>query len=213
MATLDRTAIRFGWTLLTYCLMRNHYHLVVRIDERGLARGMCELNTAYARQFNVEHGRINHLFGKRYWSEFLEVDTHLQNAIRYVIQNPRRAGAPGPLENHPWTSYRATIGLELPRIRCLAPGEALGLFGTDPANAIDQFREFCETPVPEGHVPCQAPSRKGARPRYVTVYSGPLPPSGGVSRPPLAVIAPHWTQFEGVTRTSTVPSPASSPTS
>ena len=45
------------------------------------------------------------------------------------------------------------------------------------------------------------------------MYSGPEPPSGGVSRPPLAVIAPHWTQFDGVTFTSTVPSPSASPTS
>ncbi len=49
--------------------------------------------------------------------------------------------------------------------------------------------------------------------RQVTVYSGPEPPSGGVRRPPLALIAPHWTQFEGVTFTSTVPSPSASPTS
>ena len=48
---------------------------------------------------------------------------------------------------------------------------------------------------------------------YVTVYSGPEPPSGGVRRPPLAVIAPHWTQFEGVTSTRTVPSAWLSPTS
>ena len=47
----------------------------------------------------------------------------------------------------------------------------------------------------------------------VTVYSGPEPPSGGVSRPPLAVIAPHCTQFEGVTCTETIPSPRSRPTS
>jgi hypothetical protein len=45
------------------------------------------------------------------------------------------------------------------------------------------------------------------------VYSGPLPPSGGVRRPPLAVIAPHWTQFDGAVRTRTVPSPSASPTS
>ena len=48
---------------------------------------------------------------------------------------------------------------------------------------------------------------------YVTVYSGPEPPSGGVRRPPLAVIAPHWTQFDGVTSTATIPSPKSRPTS
>ena len=48
---------------------------------------------------------------------------------------------------------------------------------------------------------------------YVSVYSGPLPPSGGVRRPPLAVIAPHCTQFDGATLTVTVPSPPSLPIS
>ena len=51
------------------------------------------------------------------------------------------------------------------------------------------------------------------RRRYVSVYSGPEPPSGGVRRPPRAVIAPHWTQFDGVSFSSTVPSPSVSPTS
>ena len=54
---------------------------------------------------------------------------------------------------------------------------------------------------------------RGARLAHVSVYSGPEPPSGGVRRPPLAVIAPHWTQFDGVTSTTTLPSPSSSPTS
>jgi hypothetical protein len=49
-------------------------------------------------------------------------------------------------------------------------------------------------------------------PIQVIVYSGPDPPSGGVSLPPLAVIAPHWTQFDGAMFTVTVPSPAASPT-
>ena len=57
------------------------------------------------------------------------------------------------------------------------------------------------------------PPITGARSGHVNVYSGPEPPSGGVRRPPLALIAPHCTQFDGVTFTETVPSPLSSPTS
>ena len=53
----------------------------------------------------------------------------------------------------------------------------------------------------------------GLRHGQVFVYSGPEPPSGGVRRPPLALIAPHWTQFDGLTCTATVPSPPASPTS
>ncbi len=78
---------------------------------RACRKGMCELNGAYAALFNAKHGRINHLFGKRYWSDELRRRplAH-ERACRYVVQNPRRAGVDGPLEEHAWTSYAATIG-------------------------------------------------------------------------------------------------------
>ena len=91
--------------------MDNHYHLVLRVGEHGLARGMCELNTACALNYNARHGRINHLFGKRYWNRCLRTDATVVNALRYVVQNPRRAGGTRPLEAYVWASYAATIGV------------------------------------------------------------------------------------------------------
>src|SRR4051794_23897978 len=78
--TVDRIAKKYGWTVLAYCLMDNHYHLVLSIGELGLADGMCELNTAYARNYNARHGRINHLFGKRYWNRYLRTHATVVNA-------------------------------------------------------------------------------------------------------------------------------------
>jgi REP element-mobilizing transposase RayT len=148
LTQLDRVATKYHWEILAYCLMRNHYHLVLRVTDRGLGRGMCELNTAYALRFNRQHGRINHLFGKRYWNEHLD-ETHLINAIRYVVQNPRRAGAKGPLERHAWTSYRASIGLALSFAR-FARYELLALFDHVPAVAVAAYVSFCETPAASG---------------------------------------------------------------
>lgn len=145
---LDRLAAKHGWKILAYALMRNHYHLVLRIGDGGIARGMCELNTGYARGFNIEHGRVDHLFGRRYWNELATSDEHLKNVIRYVLQNPRRAGARGPLESHPWTSYRASVGLEF-GLKHFARDELLALFGNDPLTAIEAFKDFCESPVPD----------------------------------------------------------------
>jgi REP element-mobilizing transposase RayT len=153
---VDRLADKHGWKILGHALMRNHYHLVIRIVEGGLAQGMCELNTTYAHAFNIAHGRENHLFGRRYWSELATSDEHLKNVVRYVLQNPRRAGASGPLETHPWTSYRASLGLEF-GLKHFARDELLALFGNDPLRAVAAFKEFCETPPPA--VPCRDVAR------------------------------------------------------
>jgi putative transposase len=149
--TVERIATKYGWTVLAYCLMSNHYHLVIKVGERGLAAGMCELNTAYARHFNAEHGRINHLFGKRYWNGRLRTDASVMNAVRYAVRNPRRAGFLGELESHAWTSYAATIGLAFARIP-LARDELLALFGSTPERAIEEFRAYCERPEPADHL-------------------------------------------------------------
>jgi REP element-mobilizing transposase RayT len=154
--TVARVAKKHGWTVIAYALMGNHYHLVLRVGTRGLGDGMCELNTAYACHFNVEHGRINHLFGKRYWNRYLRTDRSLLNAIRYVVQNPRRAGISGALESHVWTSYAATIGLAFARIP-IDRDELLARFGRTPGAAIDEFAAFCQRPVRTIHARWQPP--------------------------------------------------------
>jgi REP element-mobilizing transposase RayT len=156
MQLLALIANRHGWTIYAYCLMRNHYHLVLRIDERGLSSGMCELNTAYAVAFNTAHGRINHLFGKRFWNEYLADDRRLLNTVRYVVQNPRRAGRAGSLESYAWSSYAATIGAALSFAQ-LATGEVLELFHHLPDRAITRFVEFCREDGPAGRVRRQPP--------------------------------------------------------
>jgi hypothetical protein len=117
---------------------------------------MCELNTAYAVEFNAVHGRINHLFGKRFWNRKLRTERALMNAVRYVVQNPRRAGKSGPLEGHRWTSYAATIGLAFSAIR-FDRNALLELFGRTPERAIKEFQLFCAVPAPPRRVRWQPP--------------------------------------------------------
>jgi REP-associated tyrosine transposase len=148
LTLLAQVAAKQDWRVLAYALMVNHYHLVIEVGAVGMAAGMCQLNTRYARRFNAETGRVNHLFGRRYWNDRLEDDRRFQAAVRYVIQNPRRAGIPGPLSAHTWTSYPATIGskrgpAELDRDRLLS------LFGPTRAHALMRFVALCESPVPK----------------------------------------------------------------
>jgi putative transposase len=162
-STVDRVARKNDWTIAAYCLMRNHYHLVVVVGEKGLAPGMCELNTAYAVNYNVRHGRINHLFGKRYGNTPLRTDASVMNAVRYVVQNPWRAGGKKRLEQYVWSSYAASIGLTFPRIK-LDRDALLSFFGSSPETATASFKEFCSSVPLSGQVGWQPP-RTDARSR------------------------------------------------
>jgi REP element-mobilizing transposase RayT len=139
---VDRVARRCGWKMLAYVLMRNHYHLLLRVGEEGLSGGMHDLNMTYAVQFNARHSRINHLFGKRYWNHYLVTDVAVQNAARYIVQNPWRAGGTKPLSTYAWSSYAATLGIEFPRIS-LAQDDLLAFFGNRPSTAVAAFEKFC----------------------------------------------------------------------
>jgi REP element-mobilizing transposase RayT len=153
---VTRIARKYDWTVLAYCLMGNHYHLLISVGEKGLADGMCELNTGYARTFNANHGRVNHLFGKRYWNRRITTDASLWNVVRYIVQNPRRAGGKGSLEGFRWTSFAATIGLGLADIQ-LARNEVLRFFSRTRSRAVDEFRMFCSATPLAGRVWWQPP--------------------------------------------------------
>jgi putative transposase len=153
---VNRLARKYGWVVIAYCLMGNHYHLVLLVGEKGLADGMCELNTGYATRFNAKYGRINHLFGRRYWNRRLRSEGALFNAVRYVVRNPVGEGRERPLEAYRWSSYAATIGLAFADMN-LDRDDVLAHFGRTPAEAIETFRDFCARPVPRGHDRWQPP--------------------------------------------------------
>ncbi len=154
--TLDRVAKKYEWTVLAYCLMDNHYHLLLSIGDKGLGDGMCELNTAYAVWFNAEHDRINHLFGRRYWNRRIRTDASMMNVLRYIVQNPRRAGGTRPLEAYAWTSYAATIGIAFAQVR-LDRDAVLSFFGSKPDRAIEAYKVFCSATGLPRPVPRQPP--------------------------------------------------------
>lgn len=153
---VTRIAKKYDWTVLAYCLMDNHYHLLISVGDKGLADGMCELNSGYARMFNAWHGRVNHLFGKRYWNRRITTDASLWNVVRYILQNPRTAGITRTIDGYRWSSYSATIGVALADI-ALARDEVLALFGRLPAMAVDEFRMFCSASALGGPVRWQPP--------------------------------------------------------
>ena len=99
------------WRCYAYCLMGNHYHLLVETPEPNLSRGMRRLNGSYTQRFNWRHQRVGHLLQGRFKSLVVERDAYLLELCRYVVLNPVRAGMVATPQEWPWSSYGATAGL------------------------------------------------------------------------------------------------------
>ena len=91
LALLAQTAKRYVWDCYAFCLMTNHYHLVLETTRPLLSAAFHRLNALHARVFNARHERKGHLFGDRFWSSLVETEEHVVAACRYVVLNPVRA--------------------------------------------------------------------------------------------------------------------------
>ena len=131
---------RFGWELTTFCVMTNHYHLVLRTPEPNIAAGMHRLNMVYAQVFNRRHGFAGHLFDARYWSGVLESDEYLLEASRYVVLNPVRAELTRNPSEWEWSSYSQTVGWSAPAAYLSL--DWLDMLDADRARAQSLFRSF-----------------------------------------------------------------------
>lgn len=132
---------RFGWICHGYCLMDNHYHLVIETPEANLSAGMHRLNGLYAQRFNRRHNLEGHVFERRYHSELVTSNAHLLELSRYVPLNPMRAGICRDAAGYRWSSFRATVG-DAPRPRFLTTAWLLSQFGRTEEEAREAFRRF-----------------------------------------------------------------------
>ena len=92
----------YGWTLHAYCLLPNHYHLIVEAKQRDLSIGMQRLNGRYAQRFNQRYDRAGHVFQNRFGSYVIETEEHFARALAYVAANPVEAGLCKRIEDWPW---------------------------------------------------------------------------------------------------------------
>ncbi len=143
LGVLDAVVFAHGWICYAYCLMTTHYHVLVRTPQGDLARGMQQLNSHYACDFNRRHAGAGHVFFRRYAAKLVERDAHLLEACRYIARNPVRAGLTDSPGEWPWSSYAAILGVA-PRPRLLAAEWLLGCFGPDRDRAVAALRAFVE---------------------------------------------------------------------
>lgn len=132
---------RYGWLCHAYCLMDNHYHLLIETPTANLSQGMRQLNGRYTQTYNRAHRRVGHLFQGRFTSILVEKDAHLLELCRYVVLNPVRAKMVPHFRAWAWSSYRATAG-ETPAPAWLTTDWVLGQFGVRQGEAQRQYRQF-----------------------------------------------------------------------
>jgi REP element-mobilizing transposase RayT len=111
LGILARVVSRFHLLVHAYCLMDNHFHLVVETPEANLSTAMRQLNGVYTQAFNRRHGRVGHVLQGRFKAILVDRDSYLLELCRYVVLNPVRAKITRKPETYPWSSYRATAGL------------------------------------------------------------------------------------------------------
>ncbi len=143
---------RCDTTLLAWCLMSNHIHLVVRAGDHPLEKLMKPLHTGYAGWKNKQTGRLGPVFSGRFKSPLVDEESYLLELVRYVHNNPVRAELVSSAEQSSWSSYRHYLGIE-PAPDWLNIGEILGRFSDDPEAARRAFAEFVAEGIREPRRP------------------------------------------------------------
>jgi REP-associated tyrosine transposase len=143
----DRVVKRFEWRCHTYCLMPNHYHLLVQTPVPNLSAGMQRLNSLYAQWFNELQGFTGHAFERRFFSRLVESTFDLLEVVRYVLLNPVRAGLCDEPAGWRWSSYRALVGEAKPA-PFLTRDWILAQFARDPVRARESLRNFIRDAPP-----------------------------------------------------------------
>lgn len=144
------TCERFNWVCHAWCLMGNHYHIVVETVEANLSQGMRHLNGVYTQTTNQLYRRVGHLFQGRYKAILVEKDSHLLELSRYVVLNPVRAGMVADVADWPWSSWHAMCG-KLPTPTWLCTDWLLSQFGDIRSTAIAAYAKFVRAGMRE---PC-----------------------------------------------------------
>lgn len=111
---LEEVRFSFGWKVLNWVLMTNHYHLVIRLSEPTLAAGMQRLHGMVAQTWNWRHQEMGHVWMRRYSSIPILDERQFGSVMRYIDLNPVRAGLCAHPADWPWSGYAANVGLRPP---------------------------------------------------------------------------------------------------
>lgn len=138
---LGQVCERFNWVIHAYCLMNNHYHLLIETPDGNLAKGMRQLNGVYTQRFNRVHNRVGHVFQGRYKAILVQKDAYLLELSRYIVLNPIRSRMVRTARDWPWSNYRATAGMAF-EPKWLETDLILATFARRKTGAQNAYRRF-----------------------------------------------------------------------
>ena len=130
-----------GFCLYAYCVMDNHVHIVLKEQKDPISIVMKRIGTSYACYFNKKYKRVGHVFQDRFRSETIENDRYLLSVIRYIHNNPVKAGICKAHE-YKWSSYQLYIKEDKDQKKLQEYDEILNYFSEDRDRAIILFKEF-----------------------------------------------------------------------
>ena len=138
LETIKTSKDKSGYTLFAYCLMSNHIHLLIKEGTESLGNTFRRIGASFVYWYNWKYSRCGHLFQDRYKSEPVETDRYFLTVLRYIHQNPIKAGIKKEVEQYPWSSYQEYIT----KPEMCDAAFTLKLFSEDYQEAFALWQEF-----------------------------------------------------------------------
>jgi REP element-mobilizing transposase RayT len=143
LSYLESATERYGAVIHIYCLMNNHYHLVLQTPLGNLSQIMRYINGSYTTYYNIKKQRAGHLLQGRYKAILVEMDAYAQELSRYIHLNPVRSGVVKKADEYPWSSYRYYIRADR-KPAWLQTEFILNYFNKDITRAQKEYQRFVE---------------------------------------------------------------------
>jgi REP element-mobilizing transposase RayT len=129
-----------NYEMYSYCLMDNHIHLLIRETTESVSQIIKRISSSYVYWYNQKYDRWGHLFQERFKSEVVESDEYVLMVLRYIHQNPVKAGITNDVRRYLWSSYHEYVGVPV----SVDVDFALGMFSEDKMRAITLFRAYMD---------------------------------------------------------------------
>jgi putative transposase len=138
---LQDTSEMWNMRITAYCLMPNHYHLLVQTPDANISRCMRHIDGVYTQSFNRRNNCDGQLFRGRYKSILIEVDQYLLHLVRYIHRNPLKAGLVDRIEKYPWSSHKGYLS-KAKKWNWLYKDFLLSMLSTQSSEQLKHYRDF-----------------------------------------------------------------------